>query len=116
MEQTITATSLTSFALYSALAEQVYRRACIKYSADQPLAISGDGGDATGSNDQIPGQTLVDPEKISHLDTDPLTAGRFLVDNNYIYDTSSRFMAIVTSGDNGYTVTFRGTDVGMPRF
>ena len=110
------ANALTGFALYAALCKQVYRRAYVKDHADQPLAIPDDGSPSTGLADQILGQTLVDPKGFLQLDTDPLTKGRFLFNNNYIYDVSNGFVAMVTrTEDDKYTVTFRGTDAGDTR-
>lgn len=87
------ADALTSLALYSALAEQVYRRANVKDKADQPLLFRDDGNEL-GAETSIAGQELVDPKLVLKLNTDPLTADRFKFDNNYIYNTATAFVAM----------------------
>ena len=106
------ANALTDFALYSALAEQVYRRAREKGKADQPLAVELDGNQL-GAEASIAGQTLVDPKEVLLLDKNLLTKDRFKFDNNCIYNAAPGFVAMVTLGtDDKFTVTFRGTDMG----
>ena len=110
------ANALSELALYAALSEQVYRRAYVDKHADQPLAVDGDGSPEEQVANAIPGQTLIDPKGLNHAG-DQLTQGRFLFDNNYIYDVSNGFVAMVTQGaDESYTVTFRGTDAGDASF
>jgi hypothetical protein len=106
------ANALTGLALYSALAEQVYRRAREKGKTDQPLAVGEDGSKLEAEN-LVTGQELVDPKLVLKLNTDPLTKDRFRFDNNYMYNTATGFVAMVTKGtDDKFTVTFRGTDAG----
>lgn len=106
------ANALTDLALYSALSEQVYRRANVKDKADQPLLFTEDGNQL-GREPFIAGQELVNPKRFLDLDTNPLTAGRFQFDNSYIYNTATGFVAMVTKGADGrFNVTFRSTDAG----
>lgn len=110
------ADALTDLALYSALSEQVYRRANVKDKADQPLTLQEDGNQL-GGEPSIAGQKLVAPELVLKLNTNPLTAGRFQIDNNYIYNTATGFVAMVTLGADGrYNVTFRSTHAGDSSF
>ena len=106
------ADALTGLALYSALSEQVYRRANVKDKADQPLLFKEDGNQL-GAEASIAGQTLVDPKKVLLLDKNLLTKDRFKFDNNYIYNTATGFVAMVTkSANDKFTVIFRDTDMG----
>jgi hypothetical protein len=50
------ANALTGVALYSALSEQVYRRAYTKDQADQPLAVDGYGSPDNQTANRIAGQ------------------------------------------------------------
>lgn len=110
------ADALTGLALYSALSEQVYRRAYVEGKADQPLTLEGDGNQL-GGEPSIAGQELVDPKLVLNLNTNPLTAGRSRIDKNYIYNTATGFVAMVTQGTGGrYNVTFRSTHAGNSSF
>ena len=96
------ANALTGLPLYSALAEQVYRRAYTQGAADQPLTVGGDGNPS--GEPSIGGQTLVTPASLQ-IATDPLAVGRFLTfgDDRYIYDKATGFVAMVTAA----TTTWR---------
>jgi hypothetical protein len=105
-------TNLTGPALYSAFAEQVYRRSYVKGSADQPIIVGRDGAPGDLPSD-LSGWSLVAPSTLNIQNKGQSSLpSEFTVSGNYIYDIATGFVAMVAVNSSGqYVVTFRGVTV-----